>query len=340
MSNKDDKLDSKHTNKYNMRLSSIATTLDKVNEEEDEHLLETEEIAASPISMSLSEVSLPTMSLSTSTKATIINTVSSPETDNKPLLKRVKGRRNSFSSFLSKKYAKTKSQQDQERIIPIKSNNKTNNNSTTEFQKGHRPRSFSEVPALPTPVERAPPVAITNKTPIYEYYGFVMYLASFVVFGLYIIWAYVPDQVLHELGITYYPNRYWALAIPIWLMTLVWFIFFSFMIINLMNTPPFDSYDCITDEHANIMIMEKMSLADRPLDWMPELYDLPISIVNEYLYHQDNADENFDDIEDTDVDVDDEPEDKNTTIDNDYSTGCYIRKRSRKRNKNKHKKKL
>lgn len=32
-------------------------------------------------------------------------------------------------------------------------------------------------------VERAPPVAITNKTPAYEYYGFVMYLASFVAFG-------------------------------------------------------------------------------------------------------------------------------------------------------------
>lgn len=36
---------------------------------------------------------------------------------------------------------------------------------------------------MPTPVERAPPVATTNKTPIYEYYGFVMYLTSFVVFG-------------------------------------------------------------------------------------------------------------------------------------------------------------
>lgn len=32
-------------------------------------------------------------------------------------------------------------------------------------------------------VERAPPVAITNKTPSYEYYGFVMYLASFVILG-------------------------------------------------------------------------------------------------------------------------------------------------------------
>ncbi|CAO3644630.1 unnamed protein product [Cunninghamella blakesleeana] len=277
MSKNDDKHDSIPTNKYNMRLSSIITTLDKVNEE-DEQLLETEVITTtSPISMSLSEISLPTMarnsynpskhqlnksiqnnnneilSINTSTtitKNTFTNTVSSPEAD-KPSPKRVKGRRNSFSSFLSKKYAKTKSQQDQERIIFVKTN-KSNSNSTKEFQKGHRPRSFSEVPSMPTPVERAPPVATTNKTPIYEYYGFVMYLTSFVVFGIYIIWAYVPDQVLHELGITYYPNRYWALAIPIWLMTLVWFIFFSYMIINLMNTPPFDSFDCITGTYKII----------------------------------------------------------------------------------------
>lgn len=35
-----------------------------------------------------------------------------------------------------------------------------------------------------------------------------MYLTSFVAFGLYLIWAYVPDPILHSLGITYYPDRY------------------------------------------------------------------------------------------------------------------------------------
>ena len=68
---------------------------------------------------------------------------------------------------------------------------------------------------------------MTNKTPIYEYYGFVMYLVSFVGLGIYqgnmirhyalsyivmypgiyLIWAYVPDEILHSLGITYYPKR-------------------------------------------------------------------------------------------------------------------------------------
>ncbi|ORZ13081.1 PIG-P-domain-containing protein [Absidia repens] len=197
--------------------------------------------------------------------------------DQSELPKPVKGRRNSFSSFLSKKYAKTKLQQDQERILPIINNSSNNNNNsnkdrdtilgkynntrtTKEFQKGHRPRSFSEVPAIPAPVERAPPVAITNKTPIYEYYGFVMYLASYVVFGLYAIWAYVPDHILHGMGITYYPNRYWALAIPVWIMTLVWFTFIYYMTINLKNTPPFDSYDCITGNRDNTLIFLTLKL--------------------------------------------------------------------------------
>lgn len=70
--------------------------------------------------------------------------------------------------------------------------------------------------------------------------------------GIYLIWAYVPDEILHSLGITYYPNRYWALAIPIWLMTVIWFIFFSFISINLMNTAPFNSYHCITGEGSPI----------------------------------------------------------------------------------------
>jgi hypothetical protein len=39
------------------------------------------------------------------------------------------------------------------------------------------------VVSIVSQVEQAPPVATTTKTPTYEYYGFVMYLVSFVVLG-------------------------------------------------------------------------------------------------------------------------------------------------------------
>ncbi|KAI9250179.1 PIG-P-domain-containing protein [Phascolomyces articulosus] len=208
-------------------------------------------------------------------------------------------RRNSFSSFLSTKYGPKGGKTTPAKLANIRktlettmeTNDPTTTSTTTpsddstKFRKGHRPRSYSEIPAMSLLVERAPPVAITNKTPIYEYYGFVMYLASFVALAIYLIWAYVPDEILHSLGITYYPKRYWALAIPVWLMTLVWFVFFSFMSINLMNTAPFDSYYCLTDEHANVMGIDSCQYEEeRPDDWMPELHDIPMSVANAFLY--------------------------------------------------------
>ncbi|KAK4517799.1 uncharacterized protein ATC70_001144 [Mucor velutinosus] len=222
-------------------------------------------------------------------------------------------RRHSFSSFLNAKYGKTaivdededKFRDDKRATISASVNSNHPANRTTvngtihtkpnQTKKGHRPRSYSEVSFNLPHVERAPPVAITNKTPAYEYYGFVMYLASFVAFGIYLIWAYVPDEILHSLGITYYPSRYWALAIPIWLMTFVWFIFISFMTINLMNTAPFNCLDCITDEHANVMHLDNEVVSDRPSDWIPELYDIPIGLVNKFLYQQGEEEEEEED---------------------------------------------
>lgn len=55
-----------------------------------------------------------------------------------------------------------------------------------------------------------------------------------------------PESVLCALQLSNVISRYWALAIPTWLVTLVWFIFISFMSINLMSTAPLDSYMCIT----------------------------------------------------------------------------------------------
>lgn len=41
-----------------------------------------------------------------------------------------------------------------------------------------------------------------------EVYGFVGWVTSFFAFGLYLMWAYLPDHILHELGVSYYPDKY------------------------------------------------------------------------------------------------------------------------------------
>ncbi|CAG8589437.1 5980_t:CDS:10 [Ambispora leptoticha] len=126
------------------------------------------------------------------------------------------------------------------------------------------------------------PTTLT-KTPTYEYYGFVLYLASFIAFVIYLLWAYLPDEALISLGITYYPSRYWALALPVWTFVLILFIYIAFVSINFLNTAPLDSFNTVTDDHANVgqNLSQLSGITD---DFVPELHDIPIGIVNACLY--------------------------------------------------------
>ncbi|KAI1870672.1 uncharacterized protein JN550_004818 [Neoarthrinium moseri] len=81
--------------------------------------------------------------------------------------------------------------------------------------------------ALEPAVARASP-----RVPTYEYYGFVLYLFSTLAFGMYLLWAYLPSAFLHAMGIYYYPNRWWALAVPAFLVMLIVYIYVALAAYN------------------------------------------------------------------------------------------------------------
>ncbi|KAF9390940.1 hypothetical protein CPC16_004694 [Podila verticillata] len=136
--------------------------------------------------------------------------------------------------------------------------------------------------AYNTPVDDSPPTTLT-KTPTYEYYGFVLYLVSGITYAMYLGWAYLPKEILDSMGITYYPSKYWSLALPIWLFVLIIYLYVAFFAYSLYNTAPFDSFQTITDEHANAFqtMNSASSLTD---DFVPDLMDIPIGMVNACLY--------------------------------------------------------
>jgi phosphatidylinositol glycan class P protein len=96
------------------------------------------------------------------------------------------------------------------------------------------------------------------KVPTYEYYGFALYLASSVAFLMYILWAYLPSPFLHQLGIYYYPNRWWALAIPAWLVVLVMYIYVALASYNTGSlTLGMANIENLVDEAAQIAVVDK-----------------------------------------------------------------------------------
>ncbi|KAI1119258.1 PIG-P-domain-containing protein [Nemania sp. NC0429] len=105
---------------------------------------------------------------------------------------------------------------------------------------------------LQPPVPRASP-----KVPTYEYYGFVVYLFSSLTFLIYLLWAYLPSPILHALGIYYYPNRWWALAIPSFITMLIVYIYVALALYNTeVLTLPLTSIETIVDEAAKMAVID------------------------------------------------------------------------------------
>lgn len=75
---------------------------------------------------------------------------------------------------------------------------------------------------------------------------------------MYILWAYVPSPLLHQMGIHYYPNRWWALAVPCWLVVLVLYIYVALASYNTGHlTLPLSSCENLVDECGQIAVIDR-----------------------------------------------------------------------------------
>lgn len=142
------------------------------------------------------------------------------------------------------------------------------------------------------------------KVPTYEYYGFVLYLFSSLTFVLWLLWAYLPAPFLHGLGIYYYPNRWWALAIPAFLVMTLCYIYVALAAYNTeMLTLPATSVETIVDDAGKLAVVDSKGRirgsakrepkrdASRRLRWREvwnegtdAVMDIPLAGVCEVLY--------------------------------------------------------
>eukprot|EP00878_Enallax_costatus_P041588 GHUV01048405.1.p1 GENE.GHUV01048405.1~~GHUV01048405.1.p1 ORF type:complete len:115 (+),score=35.64 GHUV01048405.1:159-503(+) len=80
------------------------------------------------------------------------------------------------------------------------------------------------------------PVAAKKGASSVEVYGFAGWILSAVAFALYCLWAFVPEPVLHSIGITYYPTKEWALIIPTLIIFSVLFVYWVYERCDERNT--------------------------------------------------------------------------------------------------------
>ena len=182
---------------------------------------------------------------------------------------------------------------------------------------------------------------VSPKVPTYEYYGFVLYLLSSGIFRtwsradlplhgnraylrqypesgangllvMYLLWSYLPSPFLHQLGIHYYPDRWWSLAIPAFLVMVLVYIYLALALYNTEYlTLPMSSIENIVDDAANVAVLDSKGRIKKKhvkgqgtsshtqgniIDWKASwsegtdaVMDVPIGGVCEILYADDSS---------------------------------------------------
>ncbi|KAI5478022.1 phosphatidylinositol N-acetylglucosaminyltransferase subunit P [Pseudohyphozyma bogoriensis] len=101
-------------------------------------------------------------------------------------------------------------------------------------------RSSSSLPA------HFPPRTPSDPGPTVESQGFVLYLGSLVSYIAFLVWSLLPDEWLEGMGVLWFPSREWALLVPAWTIMLAFFIYFSYIALNIFITPSLDSLHTLT----------------------------------------------------------------------------------------------
>ncbi|PWW72205.1 PIG-P-domain-containing protein [Tuber magnatum] len=138
--------------------------------------------------------------------------------------------------------------------------------------------SDSEAVATSSRIAQSTPRA-APKVPTYEYYGFVLYLVSSLAFLIYIIWSFAPSPLLHAVGIHYYPSRWWALALPSFLVMLVVYIYVALAAYNTgYLTRGLDHLECIVDDAAKIANVDFGAEPEAPEDEITDSSGVSVNI--------------------------------------------------------------
>ncbi|KAJ4342585.1 hypothetical protein N0V95_006896 [Ascochyta clinopodiicola] len=179
--------------------------------------------------------------------------------------------------------------------LPPAYSNGTNTPTSSTTNLARITNSARNAPTVP----RASP-----KVPTYEYYGFAVYLGSSAAFLMYILWAYVPAPLLHQMGIWWYPDRWWALAVPCWLVALVIYIYVALASYNTRYlTLPLNSCENLVDETAQVAVVDRKTrqIARSPLSGIDranvsddDASKKPVDRSDSFSAYQFSADESVD----------------------------------------------
>jgi len=118
-------------------------------------------------------------------------------------------------------------------------------------------------------------------TPSRAVYGFVLYLLSNFCLVLYFVWALVPDSLLFKIGIDFFPQKYWAVTIPLFLsFFFLVFVFIIYPSLGRLHCTGMDNSGQMTDKHA----ISRQAMEKELIDGgVPPVYDMSLEDIRQHF---------------------------------------------------------
>lgn len=132
-------------------------------------------------------------------------------------------------------------------------------------------------------------IVSTNVTPQAEYKGFASYVISCIFLFAWLCWSLLPDRILNMLGIYYYPSRWWALAIPSYILVSMVYGYVALACYNVeyLTLPLDDPRNFVDDSGLIVTELENFNKDDMEkylYNGTSGVWDLPTSVVNDVLF--------------------------------------------------------
>lgn len=122
-----------------------------------------------------------------------------------------------------------------------------------------------------------------------EYKGMALYIGANIAVLVFFLWSLSPTWLLHYLHIYYFPSRWWALAIPSWLIAAFIFTYVFLALYNIeVMTCPLDQLEVVVDEHARVKGGKNGEYFWEATDGV---WDLPLVDVCKVLYCSEEEEE-------------------------------------------------
>jgi phosphatidylinositol glycan class P protein len=114
-------------------------------------------------------------------------------------------------------------------------------------------------------------------------YSFVVWIGSFGVYFCFLAWAFLPEDYLHSIGVTYYPSRYYAIALPAYCIVVYYLVSLFYMGFNMLNTLEPEDFATFRDTGDTQRFTSPVNHRCGTKEGIPEIGDIDVLHVSKMM---------------------------------------------------------